>query len=264
MESLGTRFHTAKSGIAFPAKLADLYKSYIPNDRKDVSVSLVDVSKSEQDNVVVRIRGSEYPSEVIILGSHIDSVASGRGGHAPGGDDDASGTSINLEIFRVMMENEIFPSRTIEFHGYAAEEVGLVGSGELAADYKKQNIDVKAMVQFDLALYTGRRGLKLDTLYFVKNNTNAELNSDLISLAQGYLEVSTVLKNLFGGNSDHYSWTRNGFPAALPTENPSDYNRKIHTKSDTLDALEEGSIGFAELYAKLGLSYVYHYGGVAN
>ena len=33
------------------------------------------------------------------------------------------------------MEEGIKPKRTIEFHGYAAEEVGLVGSSGIAADY---------------------------------------------------------------------------------------------------------------------------------
>ena len=37
-----------------------------------MSVNLVDVRRSPQDNLVVRIEGSEKPDEVIILGSHID------------------------------------------------------------------------------------------------------------------------------------------------------------------------------------------------
>lgn len=261
MEAIGTRFHTSETGISFPSVLAQKYRDLIPQGRTDVSVNLVDIKRSPQDNLVVRITGSEFPEEVIILGSHIDSITS-RGGSkvAPGGDDDASGTAINLEIFRVMMEKGVVPKRTLEIHGYGAEEVGLVGSGELASNYSKEKIDVKAMVQFDLALYSGRRA-SLETMYFVSNGTNSDLNSALMSLAEGYLGVKTVSGRLNGGTSDHQSWMQKGFAAAIPTENPSDYNRKIHTTADTLSSMPENAPEFAALYSKLGLAYVAHFGG---
>ena len=51
------------------------------------------------------------------------------------------------------MENEIRPKRTLEIHGYAAEEIGLVDLCRVSG-YRKNDVNVKAMVQFDLALYT--------------------------------------------------------------------------------------------------------------
>ena len=74
LEDLGTRFHKSKTGQETPRILAAKYKALIPNGRDDVSVNLVDVRRSPQDNLVVRIEGSEKPDEVIILGSHIDSI----------------------------------------------------------------------------------------------------------------------------------------------------------------------------------------------
>jgi leucyl aminopeptidase len=260
MESMGTRYHSSKTGKEVPNYLAEKYRNLIPSNRKDVSIELVDVRRSPQKNIVVRIEGSERPEEVVVLGSHIDSIA-GRSetATAPGADDDASGTAINMEIFRVLMEKNIKPKRTIEIHGYAAEEVGLVGSMSLASSYKKENVNVVSMVQFDLALYT--RSGKLDKMYFVSNGTNKELNKGLVNLVKSYLPAEPVEARLTAGTSDHKSWMSKGYAAAMPTENPRDYNRKIHTKSDRLDTLHENAIKYAELNAKLGVSYVLHYAG---
>ena len=86
LEDLGTRFYKSKTGQETPRILAAKYKALILNGRDDVSVNLADVRRSPQDNLVVRIEGSEKPDEVIILGSHIDSIVGGRGNNnAPGG-----------------------------------------------------------------------------------------------------------------------------------------------------------------------------------
>ena len=39
------------------------------------------------------------------------------------------------------------PVRTVEFHWYACEEVGLVGSADLATLYREQNTQVYAMME---------------------------------------------------------------------------------------------------------------------
>ena len=260
MEALGTRFHTSKSGIETPRFLARIYRSLTPANRKDVSIEMLDVNRSPQDNLRVRILGSEKPDDILILGSHIDSITTSRSGLAPGGDDDASGTAINIEIFRVLMEAGIKPTRTIEFHGYAAEEVGLVGSSSLAADYQRRKARVLAMVQFDLALYSGPDG-KLDTMYFVTNGTSRQLTSDLVRLTKTYLQLETVTARLTAGTSDHRSWARKGYATAFPTENPRGFNRKIHTVGDTIENLPNSASQFAALYAKLGLAFALHFGG---
>jgi leucyl aminopeptidase len=43
----------------------------------------------------------------------------------------ASGTSSVLETFRILAGSDYVPYRTIEFHGYAAEEAGLLGSADI-------------------------------------------------------------------------------------------------------------------------------------
>ena len=52
-------------------------------------------------------------------------------GRAPGADDDGTGTVNLIEAFRVLVVKDYKPSTPVEFHWYAAEEIGSVGSNIL-------------------------------------------------------------------------------------------------------------------------------------
>jgi bacterial leucyl aminopeptidase len=71
-------------------------------------------------------------------------------GIAPGADDDGSGTVTILEIYRGLLAANFTPTRTVEFHWYAAEEGGLLGSKEVARIYHERGVNVTAMLQVDL------------------------------------------------------------------------------------------------------------------
>ena len=253
MESWQSRHHQDNNGQQTGQHLRDIYLGLVPEDRDDVVVEIVDHRGTEQKSVRVKILGSENPEKVLILGSHLDSINPRDNSHAPGADDNASGTATNLEIFRVLMEQEIRLKKTLEIHAYAAEEIGLVGSQEMAESYKRNSVQVEAMVQFDMNGYT-RDAAKV---YFVANGTNATLSADLGKLVNEYLNIESQSSFLMFGSSDHASWHRQGFPVAFPTENPRAYNRQIHTENDTLSGINspEQIVEFT----RLGLAYVLHY-----
>ena len=59
---------------------------------------------------------------------------------APGADDDASGTVTLLEAFRVLVNRGFIPEKNpVEFHWYAGEETGLLGSLDVAQWNKDSN-----------------------------------------------------------------------------------------------------------------------------
>ncbi|KAF9182232.1 Leucine aminopeptidase 1 [Haplosporangium sp. Z 11] len=85
----------------------------------------------------------------IIIGAHLESVnawflALAR---SPGADDDGSGTVTTLEVFRSLINIGYHPVRSIEFHWYSAEEAGLLGSQDVAEDYRCKSVEVLAMIQ---------------------------------------------------------------------------------------------------------------------
>jgi leucyl aminopeptidase len=260
LAAIFTRYHSTATGMAVAGNLAIKYQE-LAAGRDDVTATTFDHgSKTKQPSLVVRIQGTTKPEEIIVLGSHIDSTA-GFGGNsrAPGADDNASGTATNLEVFRNIMQHNLKFARTIEIHGYAAEELGLVGSQDLAQKYKAANKNVIAMFQIDMNLYNGN---KPDRIWFVTNNTNAQLNKDLQALTDRYVGTPWSAASLSGGSSDHASWNRLGYPAAFPFENPNAYNGKIHSANDTIE--NSGAFTQSVAFAKLATSYLAHFAGVVD
>jgi leucyl aminopeptidase len=58
---------------------------------------------------------------------------------------------LTLQIFRVLMSEGWTPDRTVEFHTYAAEEAGLLGSQDVARAYQLAGIKVYAQMQLGVA-----------------------------------------------------------------------------------------------------------------
>jgi bacterial leucyl aminopeptidase len=259
LASFYNRFHTSTTGKEVGPLLAEKYNTF-KADRDDITVELFDHgSATPQQSLVVRIQGTKYPDEIVVLGSHIDSIASiffGSYYEAPGADDNASGTASNLEIFRLLMQNNITFERTVEIYGYAAEEIGLVGSADMAKKYAQAGKNVVAMMQIDMNLFAPD---KKEVLWFISNGTNDALNQHLATLATNYLAIPHRFGYLFAGTSDHASWMRHGFAASFPTENPNAYNQNIHTIHDTI--ANSGNFMFAEEFVKLGLAFVHHFAG---
>lgn len=260
LSSINTRFHSSTPGQQMPGILKAKYEE-LARGRDDVTVELFDHgSRTPQDSVIVRIRGTSRPDEIVVLGSHIDSVnwSEGSSSRSPGADDNASGTSTNFEIFRVLMESGVRPERTIEIHGYAAEEIGLVGSQDMAQKYKAAGKNVVTMVQHDMNIY--KPAGAPDKIWFVTNNTMDQFNSSLGTLVDRYVGVQWGKKSLSGGDSDHTSWRRQGFVTAFPFEDPAAYNRQIHTSRDSLETAS--AMTQAAAFAKLGIAYLAHYAGI--
>ena len=56
----------------------------------------------------------------------------------PGLDDDGSGVMVLFEILRVIVETGYKPQKNVQIMSYASEELGLLGSDQIAEDYKSK------------------------------------------------------------------------------------------------------------------------------
>ena len=100
-------------------------------------------------SVIGRIEGTNSSAPVVIIGAHLDSINADdpMSGPAPGADDDASGTVNIIESFRKLTAAGFKPANPVEFHWYAGEEGGLLGSAAIANAYAKKGTQVKGMLQ---------------------------------------------------------------------------------------------------------------------
>jgi leucyl aminopeptidase len=185
----------------------------------------------------------------------------------------ASGSSSVLEVFRVLAQNGFRGSRSIEFHAYAAEEVGLRGSQAIASAYQKEGKVVAGMMQLGtlappLGVADGADLFAEPTKttdmvgYVYKNNPVYAVVTDYVSapLTQFVRELATEYSGLpikdtkcGYGCSDHASWTKAGYPSAFPFETEFNQdNPNIHSPSDTLDKI---STEHARVFAQVGLAF---------
>jgi len=204
-------------------------------------------------SVIARIKGSagDVGATRIILGGHEDSVGSTSTGRSPGADDDASGTSTVLEVFRVLAQSGFKPQRTVEFHTYSGEEGGLLGSQAIAKAYSDLDIVVEGMMQLDMTMYGANA---TQTIGIMTDYVSPELTQFLRLVAGAYSTFPIENTKCGYGCSDHASWNRYGYRSSMPAEGIfSKSNPYIHSTQDVITRLN-----FARglEFAKIGLGYV--------
>ncbi|MFP2903765.1 M20/M25/M40 family metallo-hydrolase [Pyxidicoccus sp. 3LFB2] len=248
-----TRYYTSQTAVTAANALLAKWKGFVPSTRTDVTVELFRHASWVQPSVIFTIRGTTLPNEIVVVGGHMDSINS-SGTTAPGADDDASGIASFTEVIRVAMARNYRPQRTVKFMAYAAEEVGLRGSREIAAYHKNNALNVVGVLQLDMTNYK-RANVTYD-VGVVTDNTNAAQNTFLRNLITTYVKVQHVNTSCGYGCSDHASWHNQGYAASIPFEstvaNGSPY---IHTASDTL-AQSGGNANHALKFAKIAAAYV--------
>lgn len=257
LQNYGTRFHTKAQATQSVIDLKQKWDDMIlATSRTDISTRLVTHVGTPMPSLILTIEGADNPSEYVIIGGHIDSITWDTD-NAPGADDNASGIASLTEIIRVLLDNNYQPSKTVEFMAYAAEEIGLVGSAEIAEDYKNNNVNVISYVQLDMTGYNG----SVEDVYILDDwYSSNELNQFLTSLMD-YYNASGAHRFTYGFSqcgyacSDHASWAVNGYRASMPFEAAlGEDNPFIHTTNDLFSVLQTGA--HAAKFAKLGLQYI--------
>ncbi|KAL0576608.1 hypothetical protein V5O48_005366 [Marasmius crinis-equi] len=107
----------------------------------------------DQPNIVARIEAKSGSPDtgIVVLGAHLDSTSFETPRlTAPGADDDASGISAIMAIMRILKESGYQGSYAIEAHAYAGEEGGLLGSAQLAQNYKTQGKAIRGLLDFEM------------------------------------------------------------------------------------------------------------------
>ncbi len=241
-----------KALLEFMSKIEDELKNY----KEQFSLELIEHEKTNQGSIHVHIEGSERPEEVVVIGGHIDSTTNALfSKNAPGADDNASGSAVVYETLKAFLKSGTKPKRSLDFFWYGAEEVGLVGSKEIAKSYKDRGVDVIAVMQLDMVLFPGNG----DVIGLTEDFTDAGLTLFLESIVTEHLRLPVERYKCGYGCSDHASWFRNGFKTAYPFEaTAKTINKKIHTKNDVVD--ERLDFSHALRFAKIALSFAFEVG----
>ncbi len=255
LSQYNNRYYKADTGVQSQNWVHDTWAA-LGAETEGFSVELFEHTAWPQPSVIATWTGSETPDEVVIVGGHGDSIAGYFGrelARAPGADDNASGIATITETIRVLIASGYQPKKTLKFMSYAAEEVGLKGSNEIAQKYQADNISVVAVMQLDMTNHSSTP----NQMALIRDNTDDELSNFNAKLIDTYLpEVERVDDECGYACSDHASWTRAGFRSTFPFESAvSDINQLIHTRNDTLDN-SDNSAAHATNFAKVAAAFM--------
>ncbi|MEP7367916.1 MAG: M20/M25/M40 family metallo-hydrolase, partial [Acidobacteriota bacterium] len=244
----------------------DEFKSYSP--RLEVRFDPYKVKKQnrifrdvEVVNVVAVLKGKLHPDRQILISGHYDSLQllnrrTGDSGDppdmnddqrtkeaelaAPGVSDDASGTAAVLELARVMSKYEF--DKTIVFVAFAAEEIGLVGSGLYADRAEKGKELIEAVLNNDIigndVSGNGRRDNRRVRLFSADpadspSRTLARYIRDTALRYTPQMAVETVfMHDRFRRGGDHTAFAVRGF-AAVRFTTAAEFYANQHTATDT-------------------------------
>ena len=262
------RYYASPHGRAAAEWIRDTWSALAARHaRAHVALHESCTSCSTQPSVILSIQGSDLADEVVVVGAHLDSIkgngSDGDNQVAPGADDDASGVATMTEIIRVALASGWKPRRTVEFHAYAAEEVGLRGSNAIANQYQNEGVNVVSMLQLDMTNYRTTASYELR---IVTDYSNSALQLYFQQLFDTYLAPMGMTRSSLSCGyacSDHASWTNRGFPAGMLFEAgeelqyPGDWADfpYIHTANDTLANMGD-SAQHSVPFAQFGLAFI--------
>lgn len=217
-----------------------------------------------QFSIIVTIPGKDYKSikdkgKVVIVGAHQDStnLLFPNIFPAPGADDDGSGTVTVLEVLRLIVLSGLKPQNTLEFHFYAAEEGGLLGSQDIFAAYSVDKVDVISLLQQDMTGYTQKTldAGKPPSIGIINDYVSPELTQFIRVIIDSVCSIGYVESQCGYGCSDHASANKFGYQSAFVIE--ADFkltNSYIHSTKDTIEKLD---IGHMSEFVKLTFAYAY-------
>ncbi|KAK2596870.1 hypothetical protein N8I77_012757 [Diaporthe amygdali] len=210
-----------------------LYNQVVSAAAANPSISVSKFSHSfNQPSVIAKIPGSSSDA-LVIVGAHFDSTGGSSTARGPGADDNGSGVVVIFEALRILAEAGFQPQDTLEFHFYAGEEGGLLGSKDIFSSYKTANKQVLAMMNQDMAGYSPSGVISIYTDY-----VDSSLTSYVRKVAEGYTGLKTSTDACGYGCSDHQSAYANGFPAAYACDEViSTSSPYIHSSSDSYDTI---------------------------
>jgi carboxypeptidase Q len=175
-----------------------------------------------QWNTVAEIRGTEHPSQVVIVGAHLDSWDLGTGAT-----DNGTGSMATLEAARIIAQSGLKPKRTIRFILFTGEEQGLIGSRKYAAQHAGEADSIQAIIVLDngAGAVTGQALQGRPELYGLWRAILAPLHD---------FNADTV-NDAFKGGTDHLSFLPYGIPGFNFNQITRGYNHTHHSQSDTWD-----------------------------
>lgn len=122
------------------------------------------------NNILVKIKGTEYPDKYIVISAHHDHLGVSGGKIYNGADDDASGVAALISFAEYFTKNP--PKHSVILAAFDAEELGLRGAKHFVATF--DNSKILLNINMDMISRSAK-----DELYVVGARYNEKLKTKL-------------------------------------------------------------------------------------
>ncbi|RLD52855.1 MAG: arginyl aminopeptidase [Bacteroidetes bacterium] len=159
-------------------------------------------------NVIGFIEGKKQPNSFFVFSAHYDHLGQmGPEAYFPGGNDNASGTAMLLDLAKYYSKPENQPDISMVFMAFSAEEAGLLGSKFYTENPLFPLEQIKFLVNLDM-VGSGSKGIKVVNGSVLKPEFEMLVK---INMENGFL--LTVSERGEAANSDHYFFYENEVPS---------------------------------------------------
>jgi Zn-dependent M28 family amino/carboxypeptidase len=213
-----------------------------------------EVAGVPSENLEVTVKGTAKADEILLIGSHYDSVQG-----SPGANDNASGVAALLEVSRDFVRFK--PARTVRFVAFVNEEPPFFASGQMgsmvyAKAARARGDDIHLMVSLEmLGFYSDRPGSQrypplLGFFYpnrgnyiaFVSNLNSRKRLQEIVQAFRAHSDFPAESLAAFEavpgvGWSDQLSFWRHEYQAIMVTDTAFYRYAHYHTAFDTPDKL---------------------------
>lgn len=175
-----------------------------------VEVESTFVENYRTSNVAAFVKGKVQPDTFLIVTAHYDHLGQmGDDAIFPGANDNASGTSMVLDLAKHFSQYENRPDYSIAFVLFSGEEAGLKGSNYFADHFPVSYYSVKSLVNLDM-VGTGSDGVTV---------VNGTIFTDIFNRFDSINKVQNYVKEVKARgescNSDHCPFSKKGIPSVF-------------------------------------------------
>ncbi|MES2798682.1 MAG: M28 family peptidase [Bacteroidota bacterium] len=205
---------------------------WVEGQSVEINIDALKITNYNSRNVIGYLKGKKAKGKTIVYSAHYDHLGRmGRETYFPGGNDNASGTSMLLTMASYFKQHR--PNYNVVFMAFAGEEAGLIGSHYYVEHPLFPLEKISFLLNLDI-MGSGEDGVTI---------VNATSHEREFQLLQSINEEQQLLKQIKSRsnapNSDHYWFAKNEVPCFfMYTMGP---NNHYH---DVFDTYEE--LSFAE------------------
>ncbi len=191
-------------------------------------------------NVFGEIPGTDrrLRDEVVLIGAHLDSWHGGTGGN-----DNAAGVAVMMEVMRILKELDVKPRRTIRIALWGAEEQGLHGSRSYVREHYYDGASNMKKDGYDnfSAYYNVDNGSgKIRGIYLQENDALRPIFEAWFEPLKDLGAGTVTLRRT--GSTDHVAFDAVGLPGFQFIQDRLDYGRGYHTNMDTFERMQLGDM----------------------